>query len=340
MTEESFDWPEEPENEFDWPDEAANEIQTALIIDPESIPEGHCSGFIAVVGRPNVGKSTLMNAYLGQKVAIVSPKAQTTRNRILGILTLPKAQLIFIDTPGIHEPHHRFGEYMVETARQALPDADVILWLVDGSVPPQAEDQLVAQVIGSTRPRPPVILAVNKVDAFDLNLLEERQAEYMALLAADQVFPISATAGDNRKALLNAIIELLPEGPRFFPEDQITDQHTRFIAGEMIREAALQILRQEIPHALAVEVEEFKPRSETMTYISATIAVERESQKPIVIGQGGKTLKLIGQRARAEIEPLVGTKVFLDLRVKVTPQWRQKTEELKRLGYSVSDRNR
>jgi GTP-binding protein Era len=275
-----------------------------------------------------------MNAYLGQKIAIVSAKAQTTRNRILGILTLTDAQLIFIDTPGIHAPHHRLGEYLVETARQSLVDADVILWLVD------AEDKLVADAIKATRPRPPVILAVNKIDAFDLSLLDERREAYSALREVDLVLPISATAGDNRPQLLQAIINFLPEGPRYFPEEQVTDQHIRFIAGELVREAALEILRQEVPHALAVEVEEFKPRSETMTYISAVITVERESQKPIVIGQQGKTLKKIGQRARAEIERLVGTKVFLELRVKVTPKWRQKSEELKRLGYSVSESDR
>jgi GTP-binding protein Era len=319
----------------EWPGEPDDEIEAGLMFDDASLPPEHRSGFIAVVGRPNVGKSTLMNIYLGQKIAIVSSKAQTTRNRLLGILTLEKAQLIFVDTPGIHDPHHKFGEYMVEVATGTIPDADLILWLVDGSEPPVPEDQLVVDAILSVDARPPVILAMNKIDLLRAKAIQPRLAQFLALLQPDLAMPVSALQGDNRDELFQALIDHLPLGPRFFPEDQITDQQTRFIAAELIREAALKVLHQEVPHALAVLVNEFKRRPNNMIYISANIFIERDSQKGIIIGKGGKTLKKIGQLARPEIEELVETKVFLDLRVKVRPKWRKKKEELERLGYSV-----
>ncbi len=308
-----------------------------LLFDDASLPADHRSGFIAVVGRPNVGKSTLMNAYLGQKIAIVSPKPQTTRNRLLGILTLPHAQLVFMDTPGIHAPHHKFGEYMVEVARHAIPDADLILWLVDGAEPPTMEDRLVVDAIQSRRDMPPVILGMNKIDLLLPAAVEPRMAEFVALFRPDVAIPLSAVGGQNRDKLLETMIAHLPIGPRFFPEDQVTDQQTRFIAAEMVREAALQTLRQEVPHALAVLVEEFTPRPNGMLYIAAKLFVERDSQKGIVIGQKGQTLKKIGQLARPQIEELVEAKVFLELRVKVRPKWRKKKGELKQLGYSIED---
>jgi len=301
------------------------------------LPPDHRSGFVAVVGRPNVGKSTLMNSYLGQKVAIISEKPQTTRNRLLGILTRHDAQVIFVDTPGIHAPLHKLGEFMVETAVRAIPDADVVLFIVDASVPPTGEDVLVAEAIREQGGELPVVTALNKVDL--LSSSESSYTDsYLAILQPTAWLLISAVRGDNRDELLETIIGHLPLGPRYYPEDQVTDQQTRFIASELIREAALRRLRHEVPYALAVVVDEFKRRSEDMTYIGATIFVERDSQKGIVIGQGGKTLKDIGRSARTEIEKLVDTRVFLELWVKVRPKWRKKEDELRRLGYALPKR--
>lgn len=308
-----------------------------LYLEEPELPPDHRSGFVAVVGRPNVGKSTLMNAYLGQKIAIVSDKPQTTRNRLLGILTRDDAQIIFVDTPGIHAPLHKLGEVMVEMAMRAIPDADVVLFMVDASVPPTGQDTLVAEAIREQGGELPVVIALNKVDL--LPSPESPYAEaYLGLLQPAAWLPVSATRGDNRDDLLNLVVAQLPLGPRYYPEDQITDQQTRFIAAELIREAALGRLHQEVPHSLAVVVNEFKQRSENMTYISATLFVERDTQKGIVIGQGGRTLKDIGRAARAEIEKLVGTSVFLELWVKVRPKWRKKEDELRRLGYALPKR--
>ena len=302
-------------------------------LEKADLPPDHRSGFVAVVGRPNVGKSTLMNAYLGQKIAIVSEKPQTTRNRLLGILTREDAQIIFVDTPGIHAPLHKLGEYMVETAVRSIPDADVVLFIVDASVPPRGEDALVADAIREQVAELPVVTALNKVDL--LSSPESLNADaYLDMLQPTAWLPTSAVRGDNRDELLELIIAQLPHGPRYYPEDQITDQQTRFIAAELIREAALGRLRHEVPYALAVVVDEFKPRSEDMTYVGATIYVERDSQKGIVIGQGGKTLKDIGKAARTEIEKLADTRVFLELWVKVRPKWRKKEDDLQRLGYA------
>jgi GTP-binding protein Era len=297
------------------------------------LPLDHRSGFVAVVGRPNVGKSTLMNAYLGQKIAIVSEKPQTTRNRLLGILTREDTQIIFVDTPGIHTPLHKLGEYMVETAVRSIPDADVVLFIVDASAPLQGEDALVANAIREQAPELPVLMALNKIDLLPSSESPNPEA-YLDMIQPTAWLPISAVQGDNRGELLELIIAHLPLGPRYYPEDQITDQQTRFIASELIREAALRRLRHEVPYALAVVVDEFKRRSEEMTYVGATIYVERDSQKGIVIGQGGKTLKDIGKAARTGIEKLVDTRVFLELWVKVRPKWRKKEDDLRRLGYA------
>lgn len=305
------------------------------LISPEELPADHCSGFVAVVGRPNVGKSTLLNAYLGQKLAIVSDKPQTTRKRMLGILTRPEAQIVFVDTPGIHKPLHKLGEFMVESAVEALNDADVILFLVDLTFPPGKEDRLVAHAVqgaGETHK----ILVLNKLDAVSTQEYEERRAAYNALVTTDEQIAISATRGDNRAELLQRIIAALPLGPRFFPAEQVTDQQERFLAAELVREQVLHHTYQEIPYAVAVVVDEFKERSQDLTYISATILVERESHKGIIIGVGGKMLKEIGSGARKEIEEMLGRKVFLDLWVKVRPKWRSKEGELRRLGYGTS----
>jgi GTP-binding protein Era len=251
-----------------------------------------------------------------------------------------------MDTPGIHQPYHKLGEYLVETALAAIPDADVIIWLVDATKPPTEEDRLVAEALrdsssatrlkGASRLPPPVLLALNKVDLLPGAVTEAELARpFLDLYPATEWLTLSATRGDHQAELIDRIITHLPLGPRYFPEDQITDQQTRFIAAEFIREAALNVLRQEIPHALAVHVNEFKRRNEKITYISADLIIERESQKGIVIGEKGKSLKKIGQMARPQIEDLVGSQVFLELWVKVRPKWRQKEEELRRLGYAM-----
>ena len=314
---------------------------TGMLV-PEDLPPDHRSGFVAVVGKPNVGKSTLMNAYLGQKVAIVSPKPQTTRDRLLGILTLGRergdladAQIIFVDTPGIHRPLHKLGKHMVETAVRVIPDADVVLFLVDVSRPPNDEDRQIAEIL-QQRGSMPVLLTLNKVDLPTPEQEAANARAYQALGEFDAVLAISALRGDNLDALLEAAIERLPVGPRYYPEDQVTDQQTRFMAAELVREQVLRHIRQEIPYSVAVIVDQFKARSEDMTYISANIFVERDTQKPIILGQGGRMIKRIGQDARQQIEELVGTRVYLELWVKVRKKWRQDERELQRMGYSMS----
>jgi GTP-binding protein Era len=315
----------------------------ALLL-PEDLPPDHRSGFVAVVGKPNVGKSTLMNAYLGQKIAIVSPKPQTTRNRLLGILTLERergdpadAQIIFVDTPGIHQPLHRLGEYMVETAVQAIPDADVALFLVDVSQPPGEEERTIADILRG-QPDVPVLLVLNKADLVADGSATSYIEAYRELGVFDDWLLISALHGDQLERLLEAILERLPTGPRFYPEDQITDQQLRFMAAELVREAVLRLLHQEVPHSVAVVVDQFKERSEELTYVSANIFVERETQKAIILGEKGKMIKRIGRDARHQIEDLLGTRVYLELWVKVRKKWRRDEKELRRLGYALPQR--
>lgn len=306
-------------------------------LDEALLPEGHRSGFVAVAGRPNVGKSTLMNAFLGQKVAIVSPKPQTTRLRQLGILTLPDYQIVFVDTPGWHEPQHKLGEYMVRTAAAAVADADLILFLVDVSESPTPSDMELAELIKGSADQTSVILVMNKTDLLGPAMVRKQSDVYRDLLPQAEWILVSATRGDNRDALLGRIIEALPEGPRYYPSDQITDSRVRDIASELIREKALGLLRQEVPHAIAVVIDEFKERSEDLVYVKANIYVERDSQKRIVIGRNGDMLKRIGSAARQEIERVLETKVFLDLWVKVRPKWRQNEITLRHLGYTLRD---
>jgi GTP-binding protein Era len=333
-----------------WPDESEYaDFEADELIDAD-LPAGHRSGYVAVIGRPNVGKSTLMNHFLGQKIAITSAKPQTTRNQLLGILTLPSAdypdmppaQVIFMDTPGIHQPLHKLGEYLVSTAQNTLLDADLVVWVVDLTEPPTAEDHLVADVLRAAqtaaqrkRQEPtPVIMALNKLDRPIPAKLDEAAALFTDLYPIDGWLAVSATRGDNRPELLAAILAHLPPGPRYFPADQVTDQQTRFVAAELIREAALRILHQEVPHAMAVVVTEFKARHQNLTYISANLVLERASQKGIVIGDQGRTLKKIGQMARPELEKLLDTRVYLDLWVKIRPKWRKNENELRWLGYT------
>jgi GTP-binding protein Era len=311
---------------------------------PEDLPPDHRSGFVAVVGKPNVGKSTLMNAYLGRKLAIVSEKPQTTRNRLLGILTLERdrgdradAQVIFVDTPGIHQPLHMLGEYMVETAIRAIPDADLVLFLVDASRPPGDEDRQIVSLLDECR-GVPVLLVLNKADLLPAEDITPHSAAYQQLGNFEKALLISALHGDGLDDLLGDILDRLPFGPRYYPEEQVTDQQLRFIAAELVREQVLRHLRQEIPYSVAVVVQDFKERSEDMTYISANIFVERDTQKAIVLGRGGSMIKRIGRDARREIEKLLGTRVYLELWVKVRKKWRRDQKELQRLGYALPRR--
>jgi GTPase len=293
------------------------------------------SGFVTVVGRPNVGKSTLMNRILGEKIAIVSPKPQTTRLRQFGIYTQPGVQVVFVDTPGIHQPKHKLGEFMVQVAVDALRDADLILFVVDVSQPPNEEDKRVAELVREARSASPVLLALNKIDRLSPERIQPNVEAYRELVPNADWTTLSATLGNGVDDVLKRIIEKLPAGPQFFPEDQLSDTALRDITAEIIREKVLLNTEQEVPHAVAVEIQEFKERSPELTYIGANIYVERDSQKGILIGKGGAMLKKISSEARADIEQLVGTKVYLELWVKVLKNWRRDESVLKRLGYKI-----
>ncbi len=297
-------------------------------------PPGHKSGFIAVIGRPNVGKSTLINRIVGQKVAIVSSKPQTTRSRILGILTREDAQAIFVDTPGLHRPRHKLGQMMVATATNAIPDADVVLFVVDVSSPPTDEDRVIGRRLREQTDAP-VILVLNKMDLLPAAKVKPHTEAYWEVAPYHQEWMMTvATRGKNLDKLLTLTIAALPEGPRYYPGDQVTDQTEREIASELIREQILRHTRQEIPHAVAVVVEEFKERENDVIYIGANVFVERDSQKGIIIGRKGQMLRQIGSAARQEIERMTGGRIYLDLWVKVRKGWRRDERELRRLGYS------
>lgn len=291
------------------------------------------AGFVAVMGRPNVGKSTLVNALLGQKVAAVSPRPQTTRKRQMGILTLDEAQLIFIDTPGVHQARYKLGESMNQEALDTLEESDVILFVVDVSVEPDEEDRLLAAQLSKVKRRSPVILVLNKADLVDQETLAAREPAYLGI--APQAFPIavSAVLSENLDTLVHEILDRLPEGMPFFPPDQVTDLYEKDIAADLIREAALILLRDEIPHGIAIRIDQYTERGESGAYIEATIFVERESHKAIVIGQGGSMLKQIGTAARQEIERMSERKVFLSLRVKVRKNWRNDEKVLRWFGF-------
>lgn len=300
---------------------------------PEQLQEFR-SGYVAIMGRPNVGKSTLLNLLLGQKVAAVSPRAQTTRRRQLGILTTSVAQVIFIDTPGMHKPVVKLGEYMVAEAMAALDNADVVVVVVDASHLPGPEDSLLVEHIAAVQPAPSLILALNKVDLVPPSEFEPIEAAYKALLPQAEPLVISAVSGFQCDLLLAKVIAWLPVGQPFFDQEQVTDLYEREIASDLVREAALVHLRDEVPHAIAVRIDEFTERGEIGAYIAATLFVERDSQKGIVIGQGGTMLKKIGASARQAIESMSGRKVYLELHVKVEKNWRSNSEALRRLGYA------
>jgi GTP-binding protein Era len=294
------------------------------------------SGFVAIIGRPNVGKSTLVNALLGQKIASVTPKAQTTRRRQLGILTTEAYQMAFVDTPGMHKPRHKLGEFLNQEAEEALAGVDVVLFLVDASCEPNDEERWIAARLSRLARRTPLVLACNKTDLVPAEEIKTSLAAYQALLPSEtRCLPLSATTGTGLDTLLDALAAMLPERkPEYHPE-QITDLYEREIAAELVREACLLKLRDEVPHGVAVRIDEFTERGEQGAYIAATIFVERESQKGIVIGRGGEMLKRIGSAARAEIEDMSGRKVFLELRVKVLKEWRKDEKAMKRLGYKI-----
>jgi len=299
------------------------------------------SAFIAIIGRPNVGKSTLVNALLGQKIAAVSPKPQTTRKRQLGILTNENAQLVFVDTPGIHNPRHKLGTFLNQEAEEALEGVDVILWLVDVSMRPTEEDKQIASLLGRVPRRTPLVLAANKMDLVPAEALTRHLEAYQASLKREaHVISISATQNQHLDDLLNLFISLSPIRPPEYDEEQVTDSYERDIAADLVREACLHSLRDEVPHGVGVRIDEFAERENGMLYIAATIFVERESQKGIVIGEGGKMLKQIGSSARKEIEGMGGRPVFLELRVKVLKDWRNDENAMKRLGYRIDTKKK
>jgi len=290
------------------------------------------SGFVAILGRPNVGKSTLLNQLAGQKVAIMSDKPQTTRNKIQAVLTREDAQIVFIDTPGVHKPHHKLGQFMLSEVYSALEEVDAVLFVLDASDVIGSGDQYVAQEL--SRIKTPIFLILNKVDLLTPEKIAQVMEDVKKLGQFSQVLPLSAKTGENLDLLIDELIACLPPGPQYYPEDMVTDQPERLIIGEMIREKALHLTREEVPHALGVEVEEVtKRQNKDLVYVRAVIYVERDSQKGIIVGKGGNMLKKIGQMARNDIENLLGTAIFLDLWVKVKEDWRNKDNMLKTLGY-------
>ena len=273
------------------------------------------SGFVAIVGRPNVGKSTFMNYVLGQKIAIMSDKAQTTRNKIQGVYTKDNAQIVFLDTPGIHKPKHELGEFMVKSAYSALKEVDAVLFMVNVSEKRGPGDDFIIEKLKGIKT--PIFLVLNKIDLVTPEVLLERVESYKDALDFAGVFPISVLQGNNVNELMEALIEALPEGPQYYPADQITDHPEYFVVSELIREKILQLTQEEIPHSVAVTVDKMQKDEFDKVHVYANIIVERKSQKGIIIGKGGRLLKEIGTRARRDIQQLLGNKVYLELWVKV-----------------------
>ncbi|MCR6544033.1 GTPase Era [Dehalobacterium formicoaceticum] len=289
------------------------------------------SGFVTIIGRPNVGKSTLLNAVLGQKIAIMSDKPQTTRNKIQGFYTTEEAQIVFIDTPGIHKPQHKLGEYMVTVAERTLNEVDVILYLVDATSKFGAGEEFIIKQLGKVET--PVFLVINKIDLISRDQLLALIAEYSNKFPFAEIMPLSALKEDGVDHMLEILVQYLSEGPQFYPEDMVTDQPEKAIVAELIREKVLFLTREEIPHSVAVEVTDFKEREGNTIYIGAVIYVERDSQKGIIIGKKGSMLKEIGKLARVDIENLLDSKVYLELWVKVKKDWRNQDVALRNFGF-------
>ena len=310
------------------------------------------TGYIAIIGRPNVGKSTLVNALLRQKIAAVSPKPQTTRKRQLGILTTHTYQLVFVDTPGLHNPRHKLGKFLNQEAEEALEGVDLVLWLVDGSVKLTEEDRQIGLLLNGLPRRTPLVIAANKMDLVAPEALTQNLEAYQASVKRARVddrregrneahvISISAMQNQNLDQLIELLVSLSPFRSPEFDEEQVTDSYERDIAADLIREACLNHLRDEVPHGVGVRIDEFKERENGMLYIAATVFVERESQKGIVIGEGGKMLKAIGSAARQEIEAMGGRAVFLELRVKVLKDWRNDEDLMRRLGYRIDKKKK
>ncbi|MEV5112829.1 GTPase Era [Peribacillus frigoritolerans] len=298
--------------------------------------KGYKSGFISIIGRPNVGKSTFLNRVIGQKIAIMSDKPQTTRNKVQGVLTQNDSQMIFIDTPGIHKPKHKLGDFMMKVATNTLKEVDLILFMINATEGYGRGDEFIIEKLQSVKT--PVFLVVNKIDAMHPDDLLPIIEKYQQLYPFAAVVPISALEGNNVDTLLEQIKEHLPEGPQFYPADQVTDHPERFIISELVREKVLHLTREEIPHSVAVVIDSIKKMENSDTInVMATIVVERDSQKGIVIGKQGKMLKEVGSRARVDIENLLGSKVFLELWVKVQKDWRNKASQLRDYGFNESE---
>ncbi|MGV2938184.1 GTPase Era [Mesobacillus sp. LC4] len=294
--------------------------------------KSHKSGFISIIGRPNVGKSTFLNRVIGQKIAIMSDKPQTTRNKVQGVLTLDDSQLIFIDTPGIHKPKHRLGDFMMKVAQNTLKEVDLVLFMVNAQEGYGRGEEFIIEKLQNVKT--PVFLVINKIDLIHPDELIKLIESYNEKFNFAEIVPISALEGNNVEKLLEQIKVRMPEGPQFYPADQVTDHPERFIVSELIREKALHLTREEIPHSLAVVIEKMERQPEKeMVHVMATIIVERDSQKGIIIGKQGGMLKEIGKRARHDIENLLGTKVFLELWVKVQKDWRNKATQLRDFGF-------
>lgn len=293
------------------------------------------SGFVAILGRPNVGKSTFLNRVVGQKIAIMSDKAQTTRNKIQGIYTEDDAQIVFIDTPGIHKPHSRLGDFMVESALSTLNEVDAVLFMVNATQKRGRGDDFIIERLKNVKK--PIYLVINKIDQIHPDKLLQIMDDYRNTLDYAEVFPISALEGNNCPELIESLVNTLPEGPQYYPADQITDHPERFIAGELIREKVLELTREEVPHSVAVVVDRIHREDAEKVLVQATIVVERNSQKGIIIGKGGKMLKQIGVKARKDIELMLGDKAYLELWVKVQPNWKDRQVDLQALGYKQDD---
>ncbi len=288
------------------------------------------SGYVSITGRPNVGKSTLLNKILGEKIAIVTPKPQTTRNRIIGIKTITNAQIIFLDTPGIHKPKHMLGELMVREAKEVVKEVDIILFLVEPENPGK-EDKVIIDTISNLNK--PILLIINKVDTIKKPQLLTIIEKYNDIYPFTEIIPISALKSDGIEILLETIVNYLPEGPKYYPDELVTDQIERFMVSEIIREKVMQITEDEVPHSVATEIIDWSEREDGVIFIRVNIYVEREGQKGIIIGKGGEKLKAVGSRARLEIERLLGSKVFLELWVKIKKDWRSNDQMLRGLGF-------